>query len=73
MTNDEKIEFYARAYNTMQEIARTAQNNDIRLRQTNFACSEIDEKVIKWDFTQEQKDRYIDLTDRLEDRIYFNL
>lgn len=73
MTNDEKIEFYARAYNTIQEIARTAQNNDIRLRQTNFACAEIDEKVIKWDFTQEQKDRYLELTDKHENRIYFNL
>lgn len=66
MTNNEKIEFYARAYNTIQEIARTAQNNDDRLKYSEFATAKIDEKIIKWDFTDDQKNWYRELT-----RTYF--
>lgn len=66
MTNDEKIEFYASIYNTIQEMARTAQNNNDRLKYIEFATTEIDEKIIKWDFTDDQKNWYRELT-----RTYF--
>lgn len=73
MTNDEKIEFYARAYNTIQEIVRTAENNEITLKAVKFALTEIDNKVRSKEFTNDQQHKYMELTDKHENRIYFNL
>lgn len=79
MTQDEKIEFYARMYNTIQEICRTARNNNIHLWVLENYLQNIDNFIWignledqKPIFTEEQKQKYMDLTDQIGDRIYFN-
>ena len=79
MTQEEKIEFYARMYNTIQEICRTARNNNIHLWVLENYLQNIDNFIWIWNledqkpiFTEEQKQKYMDLTDQIGDRIYFN-
>lgn len=79
MTQDEKIEFYARMYNTIQEICRTARNNNIHLWVLENYLQNIDNFIWIGNledqnpiFTEEQKQKYMDLTDQIGDRIYFN-
>lgn len=79
MTRQEKIEFYAKMYNTIQEIVRTAQNNWIYLGALENYLQNIDNHIwvgILKDtsplYTEEEKSEYVRLTDNMQNRIYFN-
>lgn len=80
MERREKIEFYAKIYNTIQEMCRTARNNDIHLGVLENYLQNIDNHIWVWNikgtselYTKEERDLFIKLTDNIQDRIYFNI
>lgn len=76
MNYDEKIEFYAKLYNTIQEIVWTADNEglfDDNVRLLDKFLENLNKTIMEWkQYTEDQKDRFIFLTDHIRDRIYFN-
>lgn len=76
MTEKEQIELFARAYNTMQEIVRTFYNEWVQkenIKTIEKALEGLDENINESEnYTQQEKDLFLKLTDRLQDRIYFN-
>ena len=76
MTEKETIELYARIFNTIQEMARTLDNENLS-NETILLLAKtlenIDELIHESEnFTKEQKEQYNILTDNMHDRIYFN-
>lgn len=76
MDRDELIRFYAKAYNTIQEIVRTHENEQIddgMEELLNKRLHRIDDYIETSDYyLTEQKDEFIELTDHISNRIYFN-
>lgn len=78
MNGDEMLEFYARAYNTIQEICWTDENENFV--GDGWECSLLWERLNKidkyvfetWPFTETQKEQFTERTDHIRDRIYFN-
>ena len=78
MENKCLIEFYARAYNTIQEIERTREDQcdywtDKRIDFPYLWL--ILDTINDWakkEFTEEEYKEFIRLTDNIKDRIYFN-
>ena len=77
MNWDEMLEFYAKAYNTIQEICRTDENENLMFDE----CWKLWERLAhidkfiyeSWPFTETQKEQFTERTDHIRDRIYFNL
>ena len=70
------LQLYEKAYNTIQEIAWTFDNEET-LPECVWLMSQtlqkINDEVMEWDkYTQQQKDDFIFYTDHLPNRIYFN-
>lgn len=76
MSERDEIEFYAKAYNTIQEIVWTHNNEELNDWMDKLLwkwLKEIDEYVNKNDcYTEEDRDEFLKLTDHIRDRIYFN-
>ena len=77
MNGDEMLEFYARAYNTIQEICWTDENENLMFDECWKLwerLEHIDKFIYKsWPFTETQKEQFTERTDHIRDRIYFNL
>jgi len=77
MNGDEMLEFYARAYNTIQEICWTDENQNLMFDECQKLwerLDHIDKFIFKdWPFTKTQQEQFIERTDHIRDRIYFNI
>lgn len=79
MDKNEMVEFYARIYNTIQEMVWTGENNWIYLWVLKNYLDNINNQFGVWclwdidtTYTKEQQEKFLELTDRIENRIYFN-
>lgn len=76
MNGDEMLEFYARAYNTIQEICWTDENENLMFDECQKLwewLEHIDKFIYEnWPFTKTQKEQFTERTDHIRDRIYFN-
>lgn len=75
MNGDEMLEFYAKAYNTIQEIVWTEINEGLETKcfwLLDRFLEDLD-KHIEDNFTKEQREQFIERTDHIRDRIYFNI
>lgn len=77
MNNKEKIEFYAKVYNTIQEICWTELNEDLNNHlfwELNIFLEDLDWQINKSEeFNEEEKKEFLRLTDHIRDRIYFTI
>ena len=73
----DKIELYAKMFNTLMEMAWTIEDEDLNddVKQDIIRITDaIDDCVLKSDeFSEQQKKVYEMITDNIADRIYFNL
>lgn len=77
MLNMDKIELYAKMFNTLMEMAWTIEDEDLNddIKQDIIRITDaIDDCVLDSDeFSEQQKKVYEMLTDNIADRIYFNI
>lgn len=77
MDNQALIQLYAKAYNTLMEMAWTFQDEDLPydlLQSVIRLTDEIDKSVMESDkFSDSDKDEFVMFTDQIQNRIYFNL
>ena len=73
----DKIELYAKMFNTLMEMAWTIEDEDLNddIKQDIIRITDaIDDCVLDSDeFSEQQKKVYEMITDNIADRIYFNL
>jgi hypothetical protein len=73
----DKIELYAKMFNTLMEMAWTIEDEDLNddIKQDIIRITDaIDDCVLKSDeFSEQEKKVYEMLTDNIADRIYFNI
>lgn len=77
MLDMDKIELYAKMFNTLMEMAWTIEdewlNDDVKQDIIRITDA-IDDCVLNSDeFSEEQKETYETITDNIADRIYFNI
>lgn len=76
MEKDYILKLYAKAYNTIQEIAWTFDNEEISnecVKLMSDVLQRLNDEIMESDnWTQQEKDDFIFFTDHLPNRIYFN-
>lgn len=76
LTHKEELELYAKAFNTLNEMWWTLDNEwlDENIIDTIRNATDIIDKYVMNSkrFKQEEKENFMELTDELKDRIYFN-
>lgn len=77
MDNQALIQLYAKAYNTLMEMAWTFQDENLPddlLQSVIRLTDEIDNCVMESkQFSKAEKDEFVMFTDQIQNRIYFNL